>query len=79
MRTPRLVRAKQALFLAAYAKCGSVSAAAKAARLGRERHYYWPRDAQYKTAFDQAHQMALSAAQQPLSAVLHRLGRIECQ
>jgi hypothetical protein len=60
MRTPRLVEAKQALFLAAYSKLGNVSAASKAAGIGRDRHYYWARDPRYRTAFEQAHQMAVS-------------------
>jgi hypothetical protein len=61
IQSPLLMGAKQTLFLAAYAKCGSIAASARAAGVGRERHYYWKGDPRYRIAFARAHQQAVAA------------------
>jgi hypothetical protein len=53
---------RQSAFLAAYAECGSITAAAKASRVNRRRHYKWlQNDSAYRDRFTkevrpQAHQ-----------------------
>lgn len=42
-------------FLAAYAKTGNVSLAAKACRIPRQRHYEWMKDPEYAAAAKEAH------------------------
>lgn len=50
---------KKGAFLAAYAECGTVTQAAKAADISRVSHYNWLKeDAEYVKAFAQAHQEA---------------------
>ena len=60
-RTPLLVEARQAAFLDAYSRVGSITPAAKTAGIVRETHYRWSRDPRYKNAFERAHQLALAA------------------
>ena len=49
---------KQRGFLLAYAKCGNISVAAKAAKVGRRSHTNWLAEAEYSAAFDDARQEA---------------------
>lgn len=50
----------QKKFLAAYRVCGNISRAAKAAKIDRRQHYTWlDDDADYKTAFNIAHEDAI--------------------
>jgi hypothetical protein len=55
------MEAKREVFLAAYAKYGSIILAAKTAGVGRDRHYSWLRDPNYKIAFARAHKRAAAA------------------
>lgn len=53
---------KKAAMLAAYAECGVVSRAAKAADVGRTTHYEWLlNDENYAAAFEEAHKYAIEA------------------
>ena len=61
MRIPRLIAARQALFLEAYVRYGNITQAAKSLGLNRSQHYYWSHDPSYKTAFRRAHQQAVNA------------------
>lgn len=55
-----LPSAKQAAFLAAYAECGNISAAARAAEVVRQAHYDWmATDATYPDRFQSAHENAM--------------------
>ncbi|HXA67388.1 MAG TPA: hypothetical protein VNV82_19680 [Bryobacteraceae bacterium] len=49
---------KQHAFLAAYSKQGNVSAAAKAAKIGRRSHSNWLKEPEYRTAFEDAREEA---------------------
>lgn len=49
---------KKAAFLAAYAKTGNITAAAKVAKVNRGQHYDWLLDPDYERAFASAHQEA---------------------
>lgn len=51
-------KGKQRAFLNAFAECGNVSQAAKAAKIPRMSHYQWIHDDEYKAAFDDAKQEA---------------------
>jgi len=53
-RTP----AKQKAFLAAFALCGNISTAAKAAKICRTDHYDWLADPSYAATFESAQQEA---------------------
>ena len=51
----QLIMAKKAAFLAAFAECGTILGAVKAAGVARHTHYVWlKKDEQYKKAFRQA-------------------------
>lgn len=50
-----LPETKQAAFLSAYATCGNITAAARAAGCGRSQHYDWLGDPDYERAFQLAH------------------------
>lgn len=53
-------RCKRSAFLAAYAECGVVSRAAKAAGVERSKHYGWLKsDPAYLAAFEEAHAHAV--------------------
>ncbi len=52
---------KQAAFLAAYAECGVISEAARAAKVGRRSHYEWMAEPEYSDAFAAAHAEACDA------------------
>ncbi len=49
---------KRAAFLAAYAKCGNVTEAARLAKVARSQHYEWMEDSEYAAAFANAHHEA---------------------
>ncbi len=49
---------KKEAFLAAYAKCGNLSRAAKLAGCNRNQHYRWLEEPAYSEAFDAAHEQA---------------------
>jgi hypothetical protein len=49
---------KQRAFLAAFSMEGNISAAAKAAQIGRRSHTNWLQDAEYRTAFEEAREEA---------------------
>lgn len=49
---------KQRAFLAAYAKCGNLTAAAELAKTSRRNHYDWLAKDEYRAAFDAAHEEA---------------------
>ena len=55
------MNAKQAAFLAAYAGCGIVGPAARAARVARRSHYDWMADPEYQAAFKSAKEEAVEA------------------
>lgn len=57
-RSARSVAARRAAFLAAYAQCANITAAAEAADVPRQTHYDWLADPEYAAAFDQAHEAA---------------------
>lgn len=61
MKSKRKAPAKQKAFLAAYAKHGIVTAAARAARIARSQHYEWMEDPDYAAAFEDAHEAAIHA------------------
>lgn len=52
---------KRRLFLAAYAKCGAISLAAKAASVSQGIHYEWLKDPEYAAAFVEAEKEAINA------------------
>ncbi len=52
---------RQRAFLQAYAICGCISTAARAAKIDRRRHYEWMGDWEYAEAFEQAHLEACEA------------------
>jgi hypothetical protein len=56
--TNKALLASQEAFLAAYAQCGNISRAAKAAGTDRQRHYEWLENEEYAKAFDLAHDEA---------------------
>jgi hypothetical protein len=49
---------KQAAFLAAYAKTGNVSTAARKAKCSRSLHYEWMADEAYRAEFERSHEEA---------------------
>jgi hypothetical protein len=51
----------QATFLAAYAKLGSITQAAKAAEVDRRRHSEWMQDPDYERQFHEAHAGAVQS------------------
>jgi hypothetical protein len=54
-----LNKKKQAAFRAAYEVCGNITAAARAAKVTKQAHYFWLRtDAQYASAFRQSQVIA---------------------
>lgn len=57
----KTLRKKQTAFLAAYAECGVISAAADIAGCSRESHYYWSDDPDYRKAFAEAERQANEA------------------
>jgi hypothetical protein len=58
----RKVPSKKAAFLAAFAECGRVSAAARSAKVTRAMHYRWlEEDPDYPAAFDRAQEQAAQA------------------
>jgi len=50
---------KQAAFLAAFAECGVITEAARAAKVNRTDHYDWLLDPEYSAAFDAAKEQAI--------------------
>ena len=52
---------KQKAFLAAYAVCGLVGPAARAAKVARRSHYDWMADPAYQSAFEAAKEEAIEA------------------
>ena len=62
MATIRIGQHKKELFLAAYRKTGSITAAAAAASCKRQAHYFWlTQDPKYKTAFEAAEDEAVNS------------------
>lgn len=57
----RSVAARRSAFLAAYADCGNITAAAAAAGVSRQKHYEWLDDPDYAARFDQTHEAAADA------------------
>ena len=52
---PQVLHPKKRAFLAAYSRCGSISQAAKRAKVDRRTHYNWLReDPAYREAYQQA-------------------------
>ena len=59
---PAIQHAKKRAFLAAYAKCGTVTHAAEAAGIDRSSHTHWMHsDPEYVQAFELAKQMAIES------------------
>src|SRR3989304_4313558 len=53
---------KKTAMIAAYAECGIISAACKAAEFARTTHYDWlSNDEKYREAFEEAHQTAIES------------------
>ena len=57
---------RQKAFLAAYAKCGNITTAAENSGIGRQSHYDWFPDEEYKTAFDVAHEESIQRLEKEL-------------
>jgi hypothetical protein len=53
--------AKKAAFLSAYETIGTISHAAQTAGIGRQTHYDWLQDPEYKKAFQASHAKAIDA------------------
>jgi hypothetical protein len=51
---PKISHVKKQAFLAAFSRCGSLSKAAKRAKVDRRTHYNWLKDPSYVEAFRQA-------------------------
>lgn len=47
--------AKRKVFLESYKMTGNISASATATNISRQIHYYWMRDENYATSFEEAH------------------------
>ncbi len=63
--TPKKTRAQASVrkraFLAAYSQCGSLTHAARAAKINRCTHYRWLKDQEYSAAFGEAREEAADA------------------
>jgi hypothetical protein len=69
---PRVPHPKKRAFLAAFSRCGSISQAAKRAKVDRRTHYNWIReDSGYREAFQYATIEAGDALEDKLSEMAH--------
>ena len=59
MIEPGTLTMKQTAFLAAFAECGIVARAARAARINRASHYDWLEDPAYRKRFEVAQKQAI--------------------
>ena len=74
---PKIPRIKKRAFLAVFSRCGSLSKAAKRAKVDRRTHYNWLRDDPwYKQAFRQAIQEAGDALEDKLNDLAHEEGNV---
>jgi hypothetical protein len=64
---PKISHLKKRAFLAAFSRCGSLSSAAKRARIDRRTHYNWLADPVYQQAFQQAIREAGDALEDKLN------------
>ena len=62
----RITLAKRKLLLTSYAKCGSITIAAKAAGVSQGIHYKWLDDPEYAAAFAEAEREAINALETEL-------------
>lgn len=61
----KITHIKKSAFLVAYSQCGSISGAAKAAKVARFSHYKWMQsDTDYARAFEEAHVIATDALEE---------------